>query len=184
MSNFRFDPAAQPPQDDFSPLPSAEYPAMVTESTVKQTKDKRGSYLELTYQVIDGPFKNRKLWARFNFDNQSSEAVRIAKAQLTSLSHACGITHEWGLENDTAPALHDIPHIIRVEYVPASPPKRERDGNEIKGWKALAGGVPAQTSSPFKGTAANANASPATAAAQPAARPAASRPAWAGKPAA
>src|SRR5574337_281755 len=81
-------PAAQ----DFAPVPSGEYPAIITDSDMKPTKKNDGQYLELTYQIIDGPYKGRLVWGRLNLDNPNAQAVAIAQGQLNAIVAACGIT--------------------------------------------------------------------------------------------
>ena len=57
------------PESQFAALPSGEYPALITDSNIKQTKSGTGSYLELTYQIVDGAYRGRQLWARINLTN-------------------------------------------------------------------------------------------------------------------
>ena len=40
--------------------------AVVSESELKPTKTGGGKYLQLTFQIIDGEFKGRLVWARLN----------------------------------------------------------------------------------------------------------------------
>jgi hypothetical protein len=161
-----FDPTTVPPADDFTPLPSGEYPAMIIDSEMKPTKAGTGQYLELTFQVIDGPMKNRLVWSRLNLENPNPKAVEIAQRDLSAICAAAGIQHAI---TDSTP-LHNRPLVIRVEFVPAGP-KNNRDGNEIKAYKRLDG---APQASPFAAT-------PAQQAAPP---PPAAAPGWAHKPAA
>lgn len=128
-------PAAQ----DFAPVPSGEYPAIITDSDMKPTKKNDGQYLELTYQIIDGPYKGRLVWGRLNLDNPNAQAVAIAQGQLNAIVAACGITAKM----DDSQQLHNIPHVIRVEFVAADGGRRTRDGNEIKAWKRIEGAAPA-----------------------------------------
>lgn len=160
----QYAPVAHAPQDEFAPIPSGEYLATITDSDMKPTKRGDGQYLELTYQIIDGPFNGRQLWARLNLDNPNQKAVEIAKRDLQKIQFACG-----GIAVSDSVQLHNIPHLIRVEFVPANPAKNQnRDGNEIKGWKRQEGVMPAANASPF---------------AQRPAAPAPAAPAWAAKPA-
>src|SRR5574337_455411 len=85
-------PAAQ----DFAPVPSGEYPAIITDSDMKPTKKNDGQYPELTYQIIDSPYKGRLVWGRLNLDNPNAQAVAIAQGQLNAIVAACGITAEIG----------------------------------------------------------------------------------------
>lgn len=141
----QYGPVTEPPKDEYEPIPSGEYPAMIIDSDMKPTKAGNGQYLELTYQIIDGPFKGRSQWARLNLDNQNPKAVEIAQRDLQKIQFACG-----GIAVTDSSQLHNIPHVIRVEFIPANPAKNQnRDGNEIRGWKRLEGAMPAQQAAPF-----------------------------------
>ena len=37
-----------------------------------------GSYLNLTFEILDGNYKGRKVWSRLNLDNPNQQAVQIA----------------------------------------------------------------------------------------------------------
>lgn len=164
----QFDPNTVEPSQAFEPLPSGEYPAIITDSEMKPTKSGAGHYLELTFQIIDGPMKNRLTWSRLNLDNLNPKAVEIAQRDLSAICHAVG--HSQAI-NDSS-VLHNRPLVIRVEFVKADGYKRKYDGNEVKAYKRLEGvAAPAPQASPFKPAAQAANA-PAAA------------PAWAQKPAA
>ena len=70
MANLNgFDANTVDPASDFEPLPAGKYLAVITASEMKPTKSGNGHYLELTFQVIDGPYKGRMLWSRLNLDN-------------------------------------------------------------------------------------------------------------------
>ena len=82
-----FDANQVKPTTDFVPLPAGKYLAVIVESEFKPTKSGNGSYLELTFEVIDGEHKGRKLWARLNLDNPNPTAVEIARAELSAICH-------------------------------------------------------------------------------------------------
>jgi hypothetical protein len=52
------------PSTEYEPIPSGKYLAMIIESETKPTKSGKGSYLQLTFQVLEGDYKNRIVWAR------------------------------------------------------------------------------------------------------------------------
>jgi hypothetical protein len=125
------------PQQDIGPIPAGEYLAQITDSDVKPTKRGDGNYAELTYEVLDGEFKGRKVWVRLNLDNPNIKAVEIAQRQLSSICHAVDTLNI----KDTA-ELHYKPHVIRVEYVKADGIKSTKDGNEVRGWKKSSAAPP------------------------------------------
>lgn len=130
------------PATDFEPIPAGKYLAIITDSEMKPTKSGSGHYLELTFQVIDGPYKNRMLWSRLNLDNPNAQAVQIAQGELSAICRAVGV-----MQPKDSVDLHNLPLLVTVKCK-----KREDTGdvvNEIKGYakKEAANGTPQQESS-------------------------------------
>jgi len=75
MSTLNFDANTVEPSTGFDPIPAGKYPAVIIESEMKTTKSGTGRYLELTFEVIDGEYHGRKVWARLNLENPNSTAV-------------------------------------------------------------------------------------------------------------
>jgi hypothetical protein len=48
------------------PMPDGKYVAVIANSEKKPTNDGNGACLEITFQISNGPYKGRKLRARFN----------------------------------------------------------------------------------------------------------------------
>jgi hypothetical protein len=69
---------------------------LVVAATDHETKDASGAYLKLEVEVVDGPYKGRKVWPMFNLRNSNDEAVRIAKQQLAQLCLAIGCPKPQG----------------------------------------------------------------------------------------
>ena len=112
------------PALNFEPIPAGKYLAAITESEMKPTKNGSGRYLQLTFTIIEGEYKNRVLWARLNLENPNATAVKIARAELSAICHATGVmTPRDSVE------LHNLPMTIGVKL------KKRDDGelsNEIK----------------------------------------------------
>ncbi len=140
MANLNgFDASQVEPTASFDPIPAGKYLAAITESEMKPTKNGSGSYLQMTFTVLDGEFKNRVLWARLNLNNPNATAVKIARSELSAICHAVGV-----MQPRDSVELHNIPLLITVKVK-----KREDTGeltNEIKGYepKAAAAGQPQQ----------------------------------------
>ena len=125
------------PTASFEPIPSGKYPAAITDSEMKPTKNGSGNYLQLTFTIIDGEYKNRVLWARLNLNNPNATAVKIAQSELSAVCHAVGVMQP----RDSAD-LHNLPLVIVVKLR-----KREDTGdlaNDIKGYERKGAGAPAQ----------------------------------------
>jgi len=119
------------PMSDFDPIPAGKYTAIITASEMKDTKSGNGSYLELTFQIIEGEYKNRLLWGRLNLDNPNELTVKIARAQLAAICRSVGVT-----EPKDSCELHNLPLIISVKQ------KTDDDGevrNEIKSYSQRTG---------------------------------------------
>lgn len=129
------------PTTDFDPVPAGKYLAVIAQSEVKVNKAGTGSYLQFTFQIIDGEYKGRYLWARLNLDNPNDTAVKIARAELSAICRAVGVmTPRDSIE------LHDLPLLIKVKCK-----KRTDTGevtNELAGYerKETAAGKPVQAS--------------------------------------
>ena len=136
--NGTYDPNAEASQD-FAPIPSGEYIAQIVESEMQPTKKNDGEFLELTYSIMDGEFKGRKVWARMNLRNPSEIAQRIGNEQFAAVRAATGVANPRDSQE-----LHYKPHVIRVEFIPAGTTQKNgytttRDGNDVKAWKKAEG---------------------------------------------
>lgn len=63
---------------------------LVVAASDHKTQDGTGAYMKLEIEVVEGPFKGRKVWPMFNLQNSNPEAVRIAQQQLSQLCLAIG----------------------------------------------------------------------------------------------
>ena len=156
MANLNgiYDPTAEA-GTDFSPIPTGEYLAVITDSDMKPTNANTGEYLELTHEIIDGPLKGRKVWARLNLVNNNAQAVEIANRDLASIRAATGVANPKDSQE-----LHNKPMVIRVEFIKAGTTKGkktyDRDANEIRAWKKNEGAIPTGGTAPSSAPASNA----------------------------
>ena len=131
-----FDANAIDPHVGFEPIPSGKYLAIITASDLKPTKAGTGEYLEVAYQLIEGPYQGRKLWSRHNLEHPNAQTVEIAHGELSSICRAVGVM----TPTDSA-ELHNLPLTVAVKV------KQRADTgeatNEISGWtpKASASGT-------------------------------------------
>jgi len=145
MANLQgFDANQVEPTMDFEPLPAGKYVAVITASEMRPTRNGNGSYLELTFQVIEGPHKGRLIWERLNLDNPNPLTVQIARSELSAICRAVGV-----MQPKDSCELHNLPLCITVKQ------KTDADGevrNEIKGYTkretAWGGAKPAQNPNP------------------------------------
>ena len=143
MATLNFNANEVEPSTGFDPIPAGKYQAVITDSEMKPTKSGNGQYLQLEFEVIEGEYKNRKLWARLNLENANPDAVRIARADLSAICRAINVP-----EPRDSVELHNLPLTITVRCK-----KNQEDEmtNEIKGYAPriqLTGAVAAKTVTP------------------------------------
>jgi len=123
-----FDASTIPEQREFTALPEGQYVVVATASEMKPTKNGNGEYLQITFEVIDGPRKGAKLWARLNLVNQNQTAVDIARVELGAICRAVGVIKP----NDSS-ELHNKPLLVTVAV---EIDDRKREGNVIKKYES------------------------------------------------
>lgn len=128
-----FDASQVPEKQEFSALPEGQYVVIATASEMKPTKNGNGQYLQFSFEVLDGPQKGRKLWARMNLVNQNQTAVDIAQRELGALCRAVGVIKP----NDSA-ELHNKPLLATVGV---EVDDRKRESNVIKKYEPIGGTV-------------------------------------------
>ena len=159
MAHFSFDASTVAPQAVTGPIPAGTYLAHCIESDVKPLNSGNGTGLKMTFEVIDGQYKGRRVWENLNIQHTNEDAQRIAQSQLSALCHAVNVIK---LE-DTA-ALHFKP--VKIKVVVREAQGQYQASNNIKGYESAGGAAVAFV--------------PAAEAA-PAAAPVSKAPAWAKK---
>ena len=109
MATLNFNAGEVEPNAGFDPIPADKYVAMMTGSQMKPTKNGDGSYLELEFTVLEGQYKDRKLWDRLCLNHPNPETVKIARGTLSALCRAVGVMQP----RDSAD-LHNLPLLVTV----------------------------------------------------------------------
>ena len=142
MADLRgFDANQVEPNIDFEAVPAGKYLAAITASDMKPNKAGTGHYMQLTFEILDGPYKKRLLWARLNLDNPNAQAVQIARAELSAICRAVGV-----LAPSDSTELHNLPLVLTVKC-------KNRDdtgeiANEIRGYAKKEVARPAASAPP------------------------------------
>jgi hypothetical protein len=132
-----FDATNVEPNAGFDPIPAGKYLAAITASEMKPTKNGKGEYLELEMEVLEGPFKGRKLWDRLTLRHPNTQTVEIARGTLSVICRAVNV-----LRPRDSVELHNLPLVVSVAIK-----NREDNGeptNTIKGYAKRDAGVAAQ----------------------------------------
>lgn len=162
MAQIMFDATQVAPQEPLSPIPAGVYLAHIIDSEVRPLKSGMGQALALTFEVLEGPYRGRKVFTQLNVQHRGSpDAERIAQAQLSALCHATGV-----LKLSDSTQLHMRPVRIRVK-IRKDESGQYGDRNEVTGYEAAPGAAVPPVAAPA--------AAQAAAAAQPATPPWAKR---------
>lgn len=135
-----FNAAEVEPNKAFDVLPVGKYIAAIVDSEQKETQSGTGEYLKLTFEILEGEFKSRKLFANLNLKNPNDQAVQIARGELSAICRAAGVL----MPKDSV-ELHNIPMVVKV-----GAEKRKDTGemqNRIKGYEAKGAGTTAPAAS-------------------------------------
>lgn len=145
MATLNFNSNEVEPSVGIDPIPAGKYLAVIVDSEMKPTRNGAGQYLELTFEVIEGEYKNRKVWARLNLENPNSQTVQIARADLSAICRAVNVAQP----RDSV-ELHNLPLVITVRCK-----KNLESGeisNDIKGYAARESIAKASTPPPQSGS--------------------------------
>lgn len=116
MAQLNFNAAEVAPDAGYGdPLPDGWYNVMADDSEVKPASNNASTgncFLSMRFVVLDGDFKGRKLFTRFNIRNSNPVAQEIAYKQLSAVAHAVGV-----LMVQDSMQLHGIPLKVRVKVV-------------------------------------------------------------------
>jgi hypothetical protein len=114
MSDYSFtkEGVERPADNDFSPLPAGDYPAMVEKTewaNVFGETDQDPKHLKLTITIIDGEYKNRKVWRKLKLRDLDPAEKKKATGVLAQLLDAINLN---GINNTAE--LCNIPHIVKL----------------------------------------------------------------------
>lgn len=140
MVELNFDASGIDPTDNFGVIPAGTYLVHIVQSEMRQSKSGSGQYLWLELDILDGPYKGRKLWPMINLRNANPDVAARAQRELAAICHAVGVMRAADSE-----MLHFKPLQVKVRVRPAGPDKHgvHRDEqNEIRGYEK-AGARPA-----------------------------------------
>lgn len=124
-----FDARTVDPSAGIKPVPAGKYKAVIRKSEKKANSKKTGHLIELTFEIVEGEYRGKRIMTWLNLWNPSTVAVEIARGELSAICHATGVMNL----SDTQ-QLHDIPFIISVKVKERSDKKGEY-ANEIDAYE-------------------------------------------------
>lgn len=129
MVSLNFDATNIEPAKEFAPVPAGIYKAIITESEVKDTQNRDGSYLLFKFQITEGRYKGHIIFSNITLQNKSDKAVEIGEAQLSAITRAVG---KMKISDTTQ--LHNIQLAVKLD-VEKRPGYNER--NVIKSYMPI-----------------------------------------------
>lgn len=128
-----FDARNVMPSAGFDPLPPGWYQATITKADLTPTKDGTGQYIKVRYDILGPTHQGRVVFGNLNLRNANPKAEEIGRQQLGDVCRAIG-KMQLSDTDELLGGVCEIKLTIRTQegYEPQ---------NEVKGWKAIAGGV-------------------------------------------
>lgn len=117
---------------NFKALPAGWYSATITGAEIKSTKAGTGEYIAVKYSVTGPTHQGRIIFANLNIKNPSPKAEEIGRQQLGEIMRAIGLARVDDTDQLIGKSLS-----IKLEVKLS---EQHGDGNEVKGFKAVAGG--------------------------------------------
>lgn len=117
---------------DFQPLPPGWYSATISGAEIKQTKAGNGEYVAVKYSITGPTHQGRVVFANLNIKNPNPKAEEIGRQQLGEVMRAIGLARVDDTDQLIGGSLS-----IKLEVKSS---EQYGDSNEVKGFKAVAGG--------------------------------------------
>ncbi len=136
MSQLNFNAEEVNPSTPFEPIPAGDYQGKIVGSEIKATASGSGQYLKIEIEVLGPTCAGRKIFDQLNIKNDSPEAERIGRAQLSALCHAIGV-----LRVSDSNQLHEKPFAFKVG-IEKDTTGQYGDKNKVKGYKKIDGAIP------------------------------------------
>lgn len=119
---------------NFDPLPAGWYSATMAGAELRNTKSGTGQYIAIRFDITGPTHQGRVVFGNINIRNSSPKAEEIGRQQLGDIMRAVGLARV----SDTDQLIgHQLQIKLGLE-------KSEQfgDRNDVKGFKAVAGGAP------------------------------------------
>ena len=125
---------------NFDPLPAGWYTAHIVSAEVLPTKEKNGSYIKIRYDITGPSHQGRAVFAKLHIKNASPKAEEIGRQDLGNLMRAIGLARVTDTDQLIGANLE-------IKLAISKPQEGYEPSNEVKGYKAISGGIPHQPAS-------------------------------------
>lgn len=108
---FVFNAANHAPlTDEFTAIPHGTYNVQIVNAEEKTTQS-GGQMIVLTFELLDGKYKGRKIWNNYNVVNDNPKAVDIAMRGLSTICQLVGVA---GFDANTFGVLYGKPFAVKL----------------------------------------------------------------------
>lgn len=95
--------------EEYQPIAPGDYLAILSDEEERDLSSGKGVGLKLTFTILEGPFKGRKISRLFCVRHENQDTEKWAREAINNLSRACNrVTFKNTVE------LFDIPFLIRI----------------------------------------------------------------------
>lgn len=119
-------------ESNFEALPPGWYNATIVSAELKSTKDSTGQYIAVRYDITGPTHQGRQVFGNLNIKNNSSKAEEIGRQQLGVLMRSIGLAKVTDTDQLVGGQLQIKLTVTKSE--------QHGDGNNVGGYKAIAGG--------------------------------------------
>ena len=147
---FSFDARTVQPWVGFELVPPGWAKVAIRKSNFKPNQAATGTFLELQYEILEGPAKGKSVLDRLNIQNPSTEAVEIAFRKLSAICYCTGVISITGQQQQdfAVGPMHGIPFWVEVGVQKS---QRGNDMNVVNAYKDINGREPGQQGQPQGG---------------------------------
>jgi hypothetical protein len=118
---------------DYSVLPAGWYSATIAGAEVKETKAGTGEYIAIKYSITGPTHQGRVIFGNLNIKNPNPKAEEIGRQQLGDIMRAIGLARVTDTDQLIGGSL-----VIKLDV---KEDEKYGERNEVKGFKAVAGGA-------------------------------------------
>ncbi len=135
MSAINFDINELPQStNNFDPLPPGWYTVTIKDAKLKDTKNRSGQYISVQCGVNGPTHAGRVVFGNINIRNENPETEKIGREQFGDLMRAIGLTRV----TDTDQLIGGT---LQIKLVIREAANGYEASNDVRGYKAIEGGM-------------------------------------------
>lgn len=97
--------------EPMDPVPAGTYECVISDTEFRDTSS-GGKMLRITYTILSGEQKGRKIWQGLNLRNKNADTVRISREHLSAVCDAAGVPE---VRDTTKLHMRRVRVVVKVE---------------------------------------------------------------------